>query len=108
VRYEVFTVVKIQVKVFWVVMPCSVVVGQENFREPCCIHLHSEMEAASYSETVSYHSTTWHHNPEYLNLYLTYLTSSEFAVGLVCTKAVSDFVGCVDILCCHKFEVAVL
>jgi hypothetical protein len=26
-RFEVFMVVKIQVEVFWVVMPCSVVVG---------------------------------------------------------------------------------
>jgi len=30
--------VKIQVKVFWVVTPCSVVVGN-RFRGPCCLQL---------------------------------------------------------------------
>jgi hypothetical protein len=30
VRFEVFTAVKIQVKVFWVVTPCSVVVGHHT------------------------------------------------------------------------------
>jgi len=34
VRYEVFTAVKIQVKFFGVVMPCSVVVGYQQFRGP--------------------------------------------------------------------------
>jgi hypothetical protein len=38
-RYEVFTAVKIQVDVFWVVTPCSVVVGYRRFRGPCYIHL---------------------------------------------------------------------
>jgi len=32
--------VKIQVEVFWVVTPCSVVVGYQRFGEPCCLHLH--------------------------------------------------------------------
>jgi len=27
VRFEAFTAIKIQVEVFWVVMPCSIVVG---------------------------------------------------------------------------------
>jgi hypothetical protein len=27
VKFEVFMAVKVQVKVFWIVMPCSVVVG---------------------------------------------------------------------------------
>jgi hypothetical protein len=31
--------VKIQVEVFWVVTPCSVVVGYRRFGGPCCIHL---------------------------------------------------------------------
>jgi len=32
-RFEDFTVLKIQVVVFWVVMPCSVVVGYQHFGE---------------------------------------------------------------------------
>jgi hypothetical protein len=31
---------KIQVKFFWVVMPCSDVIGYQHFRGPCCLHLH--------------------------------------------------------------------
>jgi hypothetical protein len=30
----------IQVEVFWVVTPCSVVVGYQRFGGPCCLHLH--------------------------------------------------------------------
>jgi hypothetical protein len=47
VRYEVFTAVKIQVEVFWIVISCNVVVGYQCVRDVCC------------SETfVSYHNTT--------------------------------------------------
>jgi len=38
-RSEIFTPVKILVEVFWVVSPCSVVVGYQRFRGPCCLHL---------------------------------------------------------------------
>jgi len=31
---------KIKVEVFWLVTPCSVVVGYQRFRGPCCLHLH--------------------------------------------------------------------
>jgi len=34
--------VKIQVKVYWVMMPCNVTVGYQHFRGPCCLHLHPE------------------------------------------------------------------
>jgi hypothetical protein len=37
-----FTAVKIQVEVFWVVTPCSVVVGGQHFGEPCCLLLQTE------------------------------------------------------------------
>jgi hypothetical protein len=59
----VFTVVKIQVEVFRVVMPCSVIVRYQHFGRPCW------MEAARFSKTlVSYCNTTWHHNPENIDL----------------------------------------
>jgi hypothetical protein len=31
-----FTAVKIQVEVFWIMTPCSVVVGYQSFGSPCC------------------------------------------------------------------------
>jgi hypothetical protein len=42
-----------QVEVFWIVTPCSVVVGYQRFRGSCCLHLHftPKMEAAWTSET---------------------------------------------------------
>jgi hypothetical protein len=38
-RFEAFVMVKIQVKVFWVVMPNSVVVGYKHLTDVCCLHL---------------------------------------------------------------------
>jgi hypothetical protein len=35
--------VKIQVEVFWVVTPCSVVVGYQCFGEPFCLHVQGEV-----------------------------------------------------------------
>jgi hypothetical protein len=49
----------IQVKVFWIVMSCSVVVGYKRFRGPCFLHLHLtlKMEESWSSEMlVSYHN----------------------------------------------------
>jgi hypothetical protein len=37
--FEAFTAVKIQVEVFRVVTPCSVVVGYQRFGGPYCLHL---------------------------------------------------------------------
>jgi hypothetical protein len=39
-RFEAFTVVKIQVEVFWVVTPCNVMVVYQRVRGPCYLHLH--------------------------------------------------------------------
>jgi hypothetical protein len=61
-NFEVFTAVMIQVEVFWIVTPCSVVVGYQRFRGP---FFTPKMEAAWSSETsVSCHITIWRHNPE--------------------------------------------
>jgi hypothetical protein len=37
--FQVFTAVKIQVEVCWVLMPYSDVVGYKRFGGPCCLHL---------------------------------------------------------------------
>jgi hypothetical protein len=49
-------VVMIYVKVFWVVTPCSAVVGYRRFRGPCCLHLHGEV-AGVESESESSFAT---------------------------------------------------
>jgi hypothetical protein len=48
-NFEAYRAVMFQVEVFWVVTPCSVVVGFRRFRGPC-------------------HNTTRRHNPEDLDL----------------------------------------
>jgi hypothetical protein len=82
---EVFMAVIFQVEVFWFLTPCSVVVGYQRFRGPCCIHLQGDvagmeenagdfplkMEAAWISKTlVSYHNTTQHNTASQLRRHL--------------------------------------
>jgi hypothetical protein len=69
VRFEVFTGVKTQVKIFCIVMPCSAAGGYQSFGVLRCLHLQDEvilkMEAARSSNTlVSYGNTIQHHDPE--------------------------------------------
>jgi hypothetical protein len=40
---KIFTAVKIQVDVIWVVTPCSVMVHYQRFGGPCCLHLQGEV-----------------------------------------------------------------
>jgi hypothetical protein len=60
-----------QVEVFWVVTPCSVVVGYQRIMRTMLplSSLHPKMEAAKSSETlVSYHKTTRRQNPKDFDL----------------------------------------
>jgi len=42
--FEVFTAVTFQTELFWIVTPCSVVVGYQRFRAPCCLQLKGEVQ----------------------------------------------------------------
>jgi len=64
-RLEVLMAVKLQVKVFWVVTLHSVTVGDQHFGGPCCLYLYPWRSSKTW---VFYSNTTWHHNPEDLNL----------------------------------------
>jgi len=63
-------VVQIQVKVFWVVIPCSVVVGWQYFTGLCCLHLQgwTWRKQRSSEMLLSYHNTIWCQNPEDLDM----------------------------------------
>jgi hypothetical protein len=44
VKFNVFAVMKIQVAVFWVVTPCSNVLGYQHFGVPCSFNLQGEVQ----------------------------------------------------------------
>jgi hypothetical protein len=60
-RGGIITAVKIHVGVFWVMTPCSYVVGYQRFGGPCCLHVQGEvkMEAAWSSETLDTTQKNW-------------------------------------------------
>jgi len=53
------TQIEVQVEVVWVVTPCSVMVGYQCLRVPCCLHFPGEVGGCKVLW-----STTWHHNPQ--------------------------------------------
>jgi len=51
---------KIEVDVFWVVTLCSIVVGYQSFKGPCCLHLHGgEWPASPPAEKRAPHPQTF-------------------------------------------------
>jgi len=50
-KFQVFSAVKIQVEVFWFVMPCRIAEGYKPLEGPRCLHLKLKMEATRSSET---------------------------------------------------------
>jgi len=54
--FETSMEVMFQVEVFWVVTPCSEVVGYQRFRGPCCIHLQGEVKR--WYPTITLHGVT--------------------------------------------------
>jgi len=90
-RFEVFTAVKIQVEVFWVVTPCSVVINIPKF------HRSLKMKEAWIPKTsVSYHNTRWHCNPEDLELTTVHYLTSIFVGNIQYLSTL------IDLLCGHK------
>jgi hypothetical protein len=87
-------VVMLHVEVFWVMTLCSVVVGYQCFRGPCCPHLQGQVKAAWTSEMmVSYHNITWGHNPKDLEMkYQLLLQPLPFSIILFFSVLSSAFI----------------
>jgi len=60
--FEAYTGEMFQVEVFWVVMSCSVTVGHQRFRYPCCLHIQGE------ETLVPNHNTTRRYNPKQFDM----------------------------------------
>jgi hypothetical protein len=90
VSFEDFTAMMFHGEVFCVMTPCSVVVGYQRFRGPCCLHLQVEakMEAAW-----TYHNTTRRHYPGDLDLKIPLNTYElQTFAGRLCSAIISTTV----------------
>jgi hypothetical protein len=65
--FEVLTAARMEMAVFWVVAPCSLIEVYQSFKGTCCLHYQGDvealialiMEAASTSETsANFYQTT--------------------------------------------------
>jgi hypothetical protein len=76
-RFEVLTEMVTYVAVFWLVIPCSDVVGYQLFGGLCCLH-------SFRGSLVSYHTTIRCHKPGYCVLYIHYCENfkSRISYGL--------------------------
>jgi hypothetical protein len=45
---------RLQVAVFWVMIPCNDLVGYHRFGGPCCLHLQGEVVGQAGSKTLSF------------------------------------------------------
>jgi hypothetical protein len=92
--------VKIQVKVFWIGIPCSVVVEYQCFGGPCCLLLQGEVKMGTVlsSETLVFNNITWYHSPEDLNFYLRLLNICRYRSFVAFEKDISTCVLVMQIL----------
>jgi hypothetical protein len=58
-----FTVVIFQVEVFWVVTPCSVVVGYQLFSSPRCLHLQGSLVLRNVGNLLQHYTTSQPRRP---------------------------------------------
>jgi len=70
--FEAFTALIFQVEVFCVVTPCSIVVGYQRYKGPCCLYLQGEVKMAAWISETTYHKTTRRHNTQDLDLILSW------------------------------------
>jgi len=65
VSFEAYKAVIFQVEVFWVVTPCSVVIGYQRFRGPCILHLRSHTQNSVIINLIILCGCgTWSHSDE--------------------------------------------
>jgi hypothetical protein len=63
-RFSAAPCIRFQIELFWIVMPCDVVVGYQLVRGPCCQRLKTEVALTSEA-LLSYQNTIRRHNPEF-------------------------------------------
>jgi len=80
--FEVFTAVKIQVCVFWVVTPCGVAVEYRRFGGSCCLHLQGSVPKCQRSVAAMFISNTTQNG----------VTTQKISIYTFCLLPVSWFI----------------